>query len=83
VVGEAHRSGGDRRRGVLAAEGGLLGHLQQAARRGRLRSAGNGRCSAERLRSPSSTEVTGERETLSREVLGMVWFFSGKKEGFL
>jgi hypothetical protein len=46
VVGEAHQGSGERRRVVLAAEGGLLGHLPQELHRGRLGSAGNGRWSA-------------------------------------
>jgi hypothetical protein len=55
ALGELTGGGGERLRGCRAAPEVLLGHLQQAARRGRLCSAGNGRCSAERSRSPSST----------------------------
>jgi hypothetical protein len=53
--GEAHRSGGNRRRECRAAAGVLLGHFPQVACRGRLRSAGNGRWSAGMSRSASST----------------------------
>jgi hypothetical protein len=53
VVGEAHQGGGEQRRVVLAAEGGLLGHLPQELRRGRLDSTGNGQWSAG-MSSPAS-----------------------------
>jgi uncharacterized protein YidB (DUF937 family) len=54
VVGEAHQGGGERRRVVLAAEGGLLGHLPQELRRGKLGSAGKGWWSAGMSSSVSS-----------------------------
>jgi hypothetical protein len=44
----------------------LLGHLQQALRRGRFRTAGNARWSAERLRSACSNQGEGKLEMLSR-----------------
>jgi hypothetical protein len=83
VAGVLTGGDGERRRGCRAAAGVLLRHLQQVQRRGQLRNAGNVRWPAGTSRSASSTESTGARETLSREVLGMVWFFSGKNGGFI
>jgi hypothetical protein len=50
---------------------------------GQLRNAGNVRWPSGTSRSASSTECTGAKERLSREVLGMVRSFLGKNGGFI